>query len=134
VAADFEVSSLLEILAASRLNFQAPAFFACLGVLVYLAAPAVEAIFRLVTSFPRGSEIVFTIAQPGEHSLAQDAAAVGEPWLSFHDPVLLASQLTAAGFSEVYFLDPETARERYYQDRTDALPPPRRVTIGRTVV
>jgi methyltransferase (TIGR00027 family) len=36
VSADFEMASLREILSRSDLDFRAPAFFSCLGVLVYL--------------------------------------------------------------------------------------------------
>jgi methyltransferase (TIGR00027 family) len=134
VAADFETSSLRDILSASSLDFSAPAFFACLGVLVYLPAEVVQSMFRLVTSFPITSEIVFTFSQGGVNSLAQDAAAAGEPWRSYYDPEALGAELSSAGFSQVTFLSPETAKELYYRDRSDALPPPRRITIGRAVV
>ncbi len=134
VAADFEASSLREILSAASLDFGAPAFFACLGVLIYLPADVVQSIFRLVASFPKTSEMVFTISQGGVDSLAQDAAAAGEPWLSYHDPEVLRTELASAGFSHVTFLSPQEAKELYYRDRADALPPPRRITIGRAVV
>ena len=134
IAGDFETSSLRDILSAGRLDFNAPAFFSCLGVLIYLPADVVQSIFRLVASFPRLSEIVFTFSQGGIDSLAQDAAAVGEPWRSYYDPDVLCGELTGVGFSQVTFLLPEVAKELYYRDRTDALPPPRRVTIGRAVV
>jgi O-methyltransferase involved in polyketide biosynthesis len=65
VVGDFETSPLRDILSAGRLDFNAPAFFSCLGVLVYLPADVVQSIFRLVASFPALSEIVFTFSQGG---------------------------------------------------------------------
>lgn len=134
VDADFESSPLRDILLAGNLDFGAPAFFSCLGVLVYLPVDAVQSIFRLAASFPKRSEIVFTFSQGRVDSLAQDAAAAGEPWRSYHDPGVLAGELAEVGFSRITFLAPEAAKELYYRGRTDALPPPRRVTIGRALV
>jgi len=134
VAADFEASSWGETLAAGGLDLHAPAFFSCLGVLIYLPAESVRSIFRLVASFPKPSEIVFTFSQGGVDSLAQHAAAAGEPWRTYHDPGALRAELSAAGFSTVTFLSPEEAQELYYRGRSDGLPPPRRVSIGRAVV
>jgi len=39
-----------------------------------------------------------------------------------------------SGFSEVSFLSPEEADERYFRGRTDALRPPRQVRLGRARV
>jgi methyltransferase (TIGR00027 family) len=143
VAADFESASLLEILALSGLNFAAPAFFSCLGVLVYLPADSIKALFQLVASFPKLSEIVFTFSQgsrffddqsgPGP-TLAEAAAAVGEPWRSYHDPDELRRELSETGFSQISFLSPQEAEHLYYRDRQDDLRPPRRTAIGRAVV
>lgn len=134
VAADFETASLKDILSASTLDWRMPAFFSCLGVLVYLPIDAAESIFRLVASFPKLSEIVFTFSQGDFGPLAEAAAAAGEPWLSYYDPDVLASTLTGFGFSAVTYLSPETAKELYYRDRSDELPSPQRITIGRAVV
>ena len=48
----------------TTLNFSEPAFFSCLGVLVYLTRDAVDAVFRFVAAFPASSEIVFTFSAP----------------------------------------------------------------------
>lgn len=134
VAADFETPSWRDTLASSSLEFTAPAFFSCLGVLVYLTADAIQSAFRLVASFPALSEIVFTFSQGGVESLAHDAAASGEPWRTYFDPDSLAAALTRDGFSEVAFLSPGGAIDLYYRDRMDALPPPGRITMGRALV
>jgi O-methyltransferase involved in polyketide biosynthesis len=143
VSADFESGSLRGILLQSSLDFTAPAFFSCLGVLVYLAEDSVREIFQVTASFPKLSQIVFTFSQgnllSGDErgsrpSLAEGAAAVGEPWRSYHDPDALRRELFEIGFSQISFLLPQQAKDRYYQDRRDGLPPPRRVTIARAVV
>lgn len=134
--ADFESVSLCDALSLSRLNFMAPAFFSCLGVLVYLSQESVQAIFQLVASFPQGSELVFTFSQggsssegqPAEPSWAEAAAAVGEPWRTYYEPDSLRHELLRAGFSGVSFLTPEEARSLYYCHRRDTLPPLRRAS------
>jgi methyltransferase (TIGR00027 family) len=143
VSADFETTSLRDILSHSSIDFTAPAFFSCLGVLVYLAEESAKAIFQVTASFPKRSEIVFTFSQGNlasrdergsRPSLAESAAAVGEPWRSYHDPDVLRRELFEIGFSGVSFLSPQEAKDRYYRDRCDGLPPPRRISIARAVV
>src|SRR5271163_808264 len=89
VAIDFERVSLYEGLLTSSLNFSEPAFFSCLGVLVYLTREAVDAVFQLVAGYPVGSEIVFTFSLPesalsgneaaNRAALAGMASSLGEP-------------------------------------------------------
>src|SRR5215831_16181026 len=143
VAADFESASLQEVLSLSSLDFTRPAFFSCLGVLIYLAADAVKEVFRLIASFPKGSEIVFTFSQGtrsadgqanGAAVLADASAAVGEPWRTYHNPEALHRELLDLGFSQVSFLSPQQAKELYYGDSHSSLPPPRRASIGRASV
>lgn len=138
VTADFE-SSLGDNLCKSGLDFHAPAFFSCLGVLLYLAEDAIHGIFELIASFPKRSELVLTFSQ-GEgnngavKTLADASAKVGEPWRTYHSPEELTRQLLESGFSEVSVLSPQEARELYYCDRQDNLPPPRRSSIARAIV
>jgi len=142
ISADFESRSLGDALALGSLDFRSPVFFSCLGVLVYLPQTSVSEIFQMVASFPAPSEIVFTFSQgdrsfednPGRPSLADEVAALGEPWRSYHDPAALCRELSEAGFSRVSLLSPEEAKDLYYRERTDGLPPPRRSSIGRAIV
>lgn len=143
VSADFESASLRDILSQSSLDFTMPAFFSCLGVLVYLPEDSVKAIFQVAASFAKLSEIVFTFSQgnvtSGDErgsrpSLAEAAAAVGEPWRSYHRPDVLRRELSEIGFSRVAFLSPQEAKYRYYRDRCNGLPSPRRVSIARATV
>ncbi|HTO68811.1 MAG TPA: class I SAM-dependent methyltransferase [Myxococcota bacterium] len=135
VPADFERHSLREILGASRLDFAAPAVFSCLGVLVYLERGAIEALFRTVASFPKGSELIVTFtARERAPGTEARAAAGGEPWLTKLEPDELRALLVVAGFTSVEFLDPADAERRYFAGRSDGLSAPRRVSIARASV
>ncbi len=146
VAIDFESVSLREGLQNSTLNFSEPAFFSCLGVLVYLTREAADAVFHLVAGFPADSEIVFTFSTP-DSSLSdedEDTAnraflaglvnSLGEPFQTHFDPETLARDLRALGFSEISFLSSEDADLSYFQGRSDGLRAPRRGGIGAAIV
>lgn len=130
---DFEATPLAEGLRAAGFDAAAPAFFSWLGVTMYLTRPAIEAVFRFVGALPRGSRMVLTFAQPedgGTSNLADMAASVGEPWITRFTPGELAETLRDSGFNAVDILAPEEARGRYFQDRADGLPSPRRASIA----
>jgi O-methyltransferase involved in polyketide biosynthesis len=133
---DFERVSLRDGLAASKLDFAQPAFFSCLGVLVYLTPQAADAIFELVASFPRGSEIAFTFGSPGSltSDMAMRAGAAGEPWRTQYEPGALERKLKGLGFSTVTFLEASHANLRYFAGRTDGLRAPDRASIASAVV
>jgi methyltransferase (TIGR00027 family) len=134
VAADFESATLRETLAKGGVDIELPTFFACLGVMVYLPKEVVDAIFRMVASFPRGSQMVFTFSQgqssAGLSAMTKEAAAVGEPFRTFHDPDTLYRDLLRIGYSRVAILQPEEAAELYYSGTGSTLPPPRRAAIA----
>jgi methyltransferase (TIGR00027 family) len=136
VTIDFERVSLREGLAASSLDFTKPAFFSCLGVLMYLTRDAVDAVFALVAQFPQGSEIAFTFvtAEGLDTDVAGRAAAAGEPWLTALDAETLPRDLEAKGFSSVAFLDLEETQRKFFQNRTDGLELPERTGIASAVV
>jgi len=134
VAIDFEAESLDDGLQRSGVRFDEPAFFAWLGVTMYLSEPAIDAVLRTIAAFPTSSEIVFTFAQPRStgdtaDQLAERAAAVGEPWVTHFEPDALRAKLASLGFRTVEFLTPAEASMRYFRDRSDDLPPPRRTSI-----
>jgi len=136
-AVDFEAESLVDELARTGVDISVPTFFSWLGVSMYLTRDAVDTVFGAVASFPPSSELVFTFAQPrisGAPSIADRAAAAGEPWLTFFDPEDLARVLREAGFSAVQFLTREQAELRYFTGRSDALHTPRRVSIATATV
>jgi methyltransferase (TIGR00027 family) len=144
VAIDFELVSLREGLQNSSLNFSEPAFFSCLGVLVYLTPEAADAVFQLVAAFPAGSEIVFTFSTPDSSlsgndagnraALAGLASSMGEPWQTYFEPHALMRDLRGVGFSAISFLTPEAAERTYFQGRSDGLRAPRRGGICAAIV
>jgi methyltransferase (TIGR00027 family) len=144
VPVNFESESLREGLARAGFDFSRATFFSCLGVLVYLDEKSVEELFRFASSMPRGSEIVFTFSQPDAALDASElevrarinatVSEMGEPWRSYFEPEHLRELLLRSGYSEVSFLSPEEAEERYFRGRTDALRAPKQVRMGRAVV
>jgi O-methyltransferase involved in polyketide biosynthesis len=122
-------------LAAGGVNFNALTFFSWLGVTQYLSSAAVLGTLREIAELAvPGCEIVFQFIIPaaalaGEESalvttLAAQAAAVGEPWLSFFEPGDLEAHLRQMGFEKVFHFGPQQATERYLLGRTDGLRPP----------
>jgi methyltransferase (TIGR00027 family) len=143
-AVNFESESVKDGLLRAGFDYTQPAFFSCLGVLVYLEETAVRDLFEFAGALPRGSELVFTFSQPDSALDAEELEIrakinsavneMGEPWRSYFAPQRLCEMLLGAGFSEVTFLTPGTAEEKYFRGRTDALRAPRRVRLGRAVV
>jgi len=125
VPIDFEAMSLEEGVRASPLDFAQPAFFSCLGVIVYLTPESVDAIFRLVAGFPPGSEIVFSFSHSGDNAVAARAAAGGEPWLTHFRRDEITRRLGALGVSNITFLTPAETRRLYFRrPRSDGLEAP----------
>ncbi|HET8900655.1 MAG TPA: class I SAM-dependent methyltransferase [Holophagaceae bacterium] len=133
---DFEIQTLADGLRLAGFDRDKPAFFSWLGVTMYLTEAAIDAVLAFVGSLAPGSGLVLTFAQPetprtdGQPSLADRAAEVGEPWITRFTLEELEHKLRGAGFAEVGFLMPDEAVARYFQDRADDLPPPRRVNTA----
>jgi methyltransferase (TIGR00027 family) len=141
---DFEHVPLRDGLADNGVSLDEPIFFSWLGVTMYLTRDAVDAVFRTVSGLRPTTQMVFTFAQPrrpvesgtgsDQEMLAERAAAIGEPWLTFFEPRALDTTLHALGFSHVSFLTPAEAKARYFGERTDGLPSPRRTSICDVIV
>lgn len=135
VDVDFERETLVDGLRRGGVAFDRMTVFAWLGVTMYLTREAIDAVLATVASFPTGSEIVLTFAQPlaadeqAGRVFAERAAAAGEPWLSYFQPVEVEELLRSHGFSSVRFLTREAAMQQYYAGRRDGLLPPRRISI-----
>jgi methyltransferase (TIGR00027 family) len=138
VPIDFETESLEAALRRSDLDLTLPVFISWLGVTVYLTMEAIDAVFRFVVGLPPTSEMVFTFAQkrPGDamRPTAIRAAGAGEPWKTYIRPEELGWKLAKMGFSSLYVLPPEEARELYYTGREDGLPPPQGAGIASVIV
>ncbi len=136
---DFQAEPLENGLRRGGVDSSESAFFSWLGVTMYLTRDAVDAVFRTIAAFPPSSEVVFTFASRRDATelssdLAERAAELGEPWLSYFDPPELEALLRRLGFSRVSFLTRDEAATRYFNGRSDGLPVPRRVSIGRAIV
>ena len=100
-------------------------------MVAYLQVEAVFETLRFVASCPPGTTIVFDYSVPPDHlpprqrqrfdTIAGRAAAAGEPWVTFFDPIALDARLRAIGFSDVEDIDADTLNRRYFSTRTDGL-------------
>ena len=131
-AVDFESEDLMSGLVRAGVDPTRPAFISWLGVSMYLTGAAVDRGIpdgrHPSRSNRAGVHLRAAALRPGP-SLADRAAAVGEPWLSYFEPDELREVLTAAGFSTVGFLQRRRCG-RYFAGRTDSLVAPRRVSIA----
>jgi methyltransferase (TIGR00027 family) len=128
---DFETQSLTERLRSAGVRFDRPVFFSLLGVAVYLTRPALFGTLEVVRSCAPGSELVFSFSPPSELlPPAQRArrertmaamAELGEPWVGFYHPGLLAAELRQLGFRSTEVLTPEAANRVYFAGRPDGL-------------
>jgi methyltransferase (TIGR00027 family) len=127
---DFERQTLAQGLATAGFEAAAPAFFAWLGVTVYLTLEAIIDTLRFIAAVP-GGEVVFDYGEPlsafpdGEArarqaARAERAAAMGEPWITRFVPAELAAALQQLGFDELEDLGPAQISRRFYGvDRRD---------------
>jgi methyltransferase (TIGR00027 family) len=116
---DFERETLGQGLARSGFDASQPAFFIWLGVVPYLTQAAIFATLGFIASVPR-AEVVFDYANPpqkleGEmrawyEKRAANAAAIGEPWISFFDTEALDRQLKDMGAVLIEDLDAAAIR------------------------
>ncbi len=131
VAADFECDDLGGALQRSGFRADQPACISWMGVTMYLTADGVLRTLRTLAAFAAGSCLCFdhrvpvSMLNPIERAVsevvAQQAAAVGEPWLSTFDPVQLQGRLLRLGFSSARSATPDELNERYFARRKDGL-------------
>jgi len=127
VPVDFEKQTLPEQLRAAGFRWDQPAFFAWLGVTMYLTREAVMATLGYVGHLPRGSGITFDYMLPpgrlpwlrriGFYLVARRLAALGEPWKTWFDPDELARELHGLGFTQLEELDGPALDRRYFGGR-----------------
>src|SRR5262245_40798822 len=129
VPADLEERRLGDHLVACGFDCNAASFCSALGVTQYLDKEAIHALFGFAATLPKGSEIVFSFAPLDDRSRAGGGAglnpfgcgpaALGEPWKSRLRAADLVAQLADLGFSDVFRLTPELARQRYFSDQPE---------------
>ena len=131
VPTDFESSTLADALANAGFYRNEPAFFAWLGVTMYLEQSAFLSTIQFIGSLAAGSGVVFDYAispellsareRRGREIFASRGAEYGEPWKLFFAPSDLAQTLHSIGFNEVQDFGPDALQERYLAGRTDGL-------------
>jgi methyltransferase (TIGR00027 family) len=134
VSADLEQRRLGEQLSACGFDTEAMSFCSALGVMQYLNREAIDALFGFTATLGKGSEFVFSFAPPDDElgaenhdaftSFGRRPAALGEPWKSRLHPSDLVTELAAFGFSEIFHLTPELARQRYFANQQEIQEPP----------
>jgi len=107
---DFERESLAGGLARAGFRRDRPAFFQWLGVSMYLSRETVSSTLDFIAGIP-GSAVAFDYTEPLQNqaperrasltTMAESAAARGEPWLSFFEPPEIAAILHAKGFGGI---------------------------------
>jgi methyltransferase (TIGR00027 family) len=128
---DFETEGLRHGLAAAGFNFGQPAFFAWLGVVMYLTAEAAFETLAHVASLPAGTGIVFDFSVPPEQmsmvsrlafrAMAKRVAALGEPFRSAYAPDELKQRMIRTGFIRADTFGSDELNQRYFRGRKDGL-------------
>jgi methyltransferase (TIGR00027 family) len=132
VPIDFTRHHLTDALRAAGLRFDRPTFFSWLGVVPYLAPPAVRATLETAArlSGSTGGIVFDFIAPPRPWQLAlrlilwmrgRRVARLGEPFQAPLRPEVAREWMQQAGFVHVDVLDPATLAGRYLDGRTDGL-------------
>ena len=129
VSVDFEQQSLSTQLLACGFDPGRPAFFAWLGVTVYLTLAAFRGTIGFVAAQAEGSGLVFDYGQPRsvlppDEQLARDSLAsrvqqAGEPFQLAFTPPDIAAELAA--FHHLEDLGTAEMNTRYFADRSDNL-------------
>jgi methyltransferase (TIGR00027 family) len=126
---DFERDNLSEQLIGAGFDWERPAFFAWLGVTMYLAPAAFRATLDWIGGLAAGSAVVMDYALPRHalppseqatrDALAERVQAIGEPFQLFFTPEEMAGELK--GFAKVRDTDAAELQQKYLEGRTDGL-------------
>jgi methyltransferase (TIGR00027 family) len=126
---DFETQSLSTQLAITGFDASAPAYFAWLGVVLYLTIGAFRSTIAYLATQPQGSGVTFDYGQPREalsdaQRVARDALAsrvelLGEPFQLVFTPAEPAAELSV--FRSIEDLGRDELNARYFAARTDHL-------------
>lgn len=139
VECDFGRQSIDEVLRASGLDSQEPAFCSWLGVTPYLQpATSLATIAALAPFAAGGGGRVFDYGDKPDtlgfmqraalKMVAARVAQLGEPFVGFFDPIELVAAVRASGFARVDDYSAAALSARYLENRTDGL---RLASLGR---
>jgi len=131
VPVDFEHQTLAAALVAAGFRTDQPAFFAWLGVVMYLTLEAATSTLAFIGSLPTESGVTFDYAisrnaltwmeRMAADALAARVARAGEPFRLFFEPAELAQMLANLGFGRLEDLGTAELNARYFHERTDGL-------------
>jgi len=123
---DFETTSVADALAAAGFDAARPCFISWLGVTQYLTPEATAQTLRWAGQCAPGSEIVLTFQDENARSAAvgKKMAEGGVTSLTHFLPEDMLALLRSSGFTQIDYLPPEIANERYFRDRADGLRAP----------
>jgi methyltransferase (TIGR00027 family) len=130
IPVDFDRESLADALLRSSYDPQKLSFFSWLGVTYYLSREAVFATLEAIAKIaPKGSALVFDYMEADAfipekaakriRLMQTIAAQVGEPMQAGFDPLALAGELKALGFTLEENLSPAEIEGRYFKGRQD---------------
>jgi methyltransferase (TIGR00027 family) len=130
VPVDFETESWLDRVTAAGFDARKPTVVASTGVIMYLEAAAVRAMFEQVASLPEVTlacsfllpiEQIAEAERPGLEAAKRGAAAQGTPFVSFfaRDDILALAR--DAGFERARVVTSAELNARYFAHRPDGL-------------
>jgi methyltransferase (TIGR00027 family) len=133
VPVDFTVDSLAERLTAQGFDRSRPVFVSWLGVTQYLSAEATSATLRALGGLGPPIEVVLTYVLPDElrdqpgraaaEFFMPQAAALGEPWITFLAPDEIARLVEQAGMTVMEDVGTVDSIEASLWQRSDGLAP-----------
>jgi methyltransferase (TIGR00027 family) len=129
VPVDFERQTVQAGLEAAGFDFDAPAVFSWIGVIMYLTLEAIEETLTTIRSAAPGSSVVLTYDMPPgtlsdlgaqtQGILAKIVADMGEPMVSLFRPAEIEHLLLRLGYTSVEHFGPEEAVNTYFPGRDD---------------
>jgi len=130
-AVDLTGDALVDGLCETGFRTDQSAFFAMLGVAIFMPENALKQMLNHVARLPNGSGIVFDYGILDSHlsesqrairaAAARNAAAIGEPFITFLDPPKLEADLRQMGFKHIDDCGFAAINHRYFEGRSDAL-------------
>jgi methyltransferase (TIGR00027 family) len=132
LSVDFASQTLGQRLRDAAIDPARPIFVSWLGVTQYLPTDAVTEVLRTLASWPGGCALVVTYvladwsgfddeARMRFETMKEQAAAVGEPWLSAYSEATMIESLRSSGFAVQQSFATADIQSRYFTARTDGL-------------
>ncbi len=132
VPVDFEHDTLAGSLASAGFDSKQQTFFSWLGVVPYLAEPAVWSTLEFIANLPNGGHVVFDYINPpssfspkmlnAHERRAAQVSKFGEAFISYFETDKLHARLTDIGFIKIQDEEPSKMLMRFFPDFDSFLP------------